>query len=92
MLSLEKRRWHRMNNVHGIPMPPDPYKKNATMGLLGKQYSADIFWGNDEVKNVIKEIAEARPHTFTLEAAADIFISGYIYGKRAERSRRKKTA
>lgn len=80
-----------MNDVHGIPLPPNPYEKNATMGLLGKQYGVDIFWGNDEVENAIKEIAEARPHTFTLEAAADIFILGYIYGKRAERSRRNKS-
>lgn len=79
-----------MNNVHGNPKPPNSYKKNATMGLIGKQCGIDIFWGNNEVRNAIKEIAEARPHAFTLEAAADIFILGYIHGKRADRARRKK--
>lgn len=79
-----------MRDVNGNPMPPNPYEKNATMGLLGKQCSVDIFWGDDEVHNAIKEIAEARPHTFTLDAASDIFVLGYIYGKRAERARRKK--
>lgn len=79
-----------MNDVYGRPMPPNRYKKNATMQLLGKQCAVDIFWNNEEVRKAVGEIAEAMPRTFTVDAAADIFMLGYIYGKRAERARRKK--
>lgn len=65
------------------------YRKNKTMFMLGKNCAANAFWGNEEVKKQINEIAEARPHHFILEAAADIFMLGYIYGKRAERARKK---
>lgn len=80
-----------MKNVFGkeIPQNRNPYRKNDTMRLLGHQYS--IIWDNDVVRHEIKEISEARPHTFTISAASDIFMLGYIYGKRAERARRKKT-
>lgn len=79
-----------MNNVYGKPMPPNVYKKNKTMQLLGKQCMVTAFWCNDKVRKGIDEIAEARPYSFTIGAAADIFALGYIYGKRAERSRRHK--
>ena len=78
-----------MNDVYGDPMPPNPYRKNETMRLLGRQYTAEIFWCDNKVRKDIAEIAEARPHSFTLNAAQDIFTLGYIYGKRAERARRK---
>lgn len=65
------------------------YKKNKTMQLLGKQRMVTAFWCNDKVRKGINEIAEARPYSFTIEAAADIFTLGYIYGKQAERSRRR---
>lgn len=64
------------------------YDKNPTMQLLGKQ-SSFLFWCNDEVRKEIQEIAEARPCSFTIEAACDIFMLGYIHGKRAERDRKK---
>lgn len=48
------------------------------------------FWCNDKVRKGIDEIAEARPYSFTIEAAADIFTLGYIYGKQAERAGRGK--
>lgn len=67
-----------------------PYRKNKTMFMLGKSCAVDAFWGNKEVKKEIQDIAEARPHKFTIEAAADIFMLGYIHGKRAERARRKR--
>ena len=79
-----------MNNVYGKPMPPNVYKKNKTMKLLGKQRMVDGFWCNDKVRKGIDEIAEARPYSFTINAADDIFTLGYIYGKRAERARRHK--
>lgn len=65
------------------------YEKNKTMQLLGKQRMVTAFWCNDKVRKGIDEIAEARPCSFTIEAAADIFTLGYIYGKQAERSRRR---
>lgn len=66
------------------------YEKNKTMQLLGKQRMVTTFWCNDKVRKGIDEIAEARPYSFTIEAAADIFTLGYIYGKQAERARRGK--
>lgn len=66
------------------------YRKNKTMFMLGKNCAVKVFWGNEEVKRQIMDIKEARPHCFTLEAAADIFMLGYIHGKRAERARRKR--
>ncbi len=65
------------------------YSKNSTMRMLGEQRSVAIFWKNDEVKKAADEIAEARPYSFTIEAASDIFVLGYIFGKRAERARKK---
>lgn len=71
-------------------MPPNPYEKNETMRLLGNQNILTVFWRNNEVRKQINQIAEARPGTFGLEVAADIFALGYIHGKRAERQRRKR--
>lgn len=66
------------------------YRKNKTMFVIGKHCADKVFWSNEEVRRQIKDIAEVRPHGFTLEAAADIFMLGYIHGKRAERTRRKR--
>lgn len=60
------------------------------MIMLGKNRVVEAFWGNEEVKRQMKDIKEARPHSFTFEAAADIFMLGYIHGKRAERARNRK--
>lgn len=65
------------------------YDENATMRLLGKQKMGEAYWANEDVRNAIKEISEGRPFSFTLDAAADIFTLGYIFGKRAERARRR---
>lgn len=78
-----------MKDVYGNEMPPSPYGKNDTMRLLGKQCIIP-FWMNEKVREQIYQIREARPYSFTIEAASDIFMLGYIYGKRAERARRKK--
>lgn len=80
-----------MKDIYGNEMPPNPYDKND-MRMLGYQYSAPIFWSNDAVMAEIEQIKEARPFSFTKIAASDIFMLGYIHGKRAERARRKKTA
>ena len=49
-----------MKNTYGHEMPPNPYHMNPTMRLLGHQYAADHFWGNEEVKKQIGEISQAR--------------------------------
>lgn len=67
-----------------------PYATNKTMQLLGHQHSAEPFWRNEQVREEVREISEGRPYSFTLDAAADIFMLGYIHGKRAERARRNK--
>lgn len=66
------------------------YKTNDTMRMLGKQHAIPPFWENEEVMQQIAELAQARPCQFTYDAASDIFMLGYIHGKRAERARRKK--
>ncbi|MEW4414401.1 hypothetical protein [Clostridium sp. AN503] len=71
-------------------MMTSPYEKNRTMQLIGHQHSAEAFWRNEQVREEVREIAEGRPYSFTLDAAADIFMLGYIHGKRAERAVRKK--
>ena len=65
------------------------YRKNKTMFVIGKHCAGNVFWNNQEVKQQVKDIAEARPHSSALEVAADIFMLGYIHGKRAELARRK---
>lgn len=67
-----------------------PYAANKTMQLLERQHSVKPFWRNEQVREEVREISEGRPYSFTLDAAADIFMLGYIHGKRAERARRNK--
>lgn len=78
-----------MNDVFGRPMSPNPYEKNKTMKLLGKQIMVSVFWQNEEVRKAIEEIAEARPYSFTINAASDIFALGYIE-ENAQRERKGK--
>ena len=78
-----------MKDVYGRELPPSLYQKNDTMRRLGEQRGSEIFWLNDEARKQVRQISEARPYSFTLAAASDIFVLGYIYGKRAERARRK---
>lgn len=79
-----------MKNVNEQEMPTNIYYENETMRLLGKQKIVYSFWYNEEVCEQVRQIADARKFSFTLEAAADLFTLGYIHGKRAERARRKK--
>lgn len=65
----------------------NPYRANATMELLGKQVPLKIL--TEEIKKQMCEITEARKCTTTFMTAIDMFMLGYIYGKRAERARRK---
>lgn len=70
------------------PYSSDGYNKNETMKLLGEQNGL-LFWYGENVEKQIKDIAEARPYSFTFSSAADIFLLGYIHGKRAERKRKR---
>ena len=67
---------------------PSPYTLNSTMQLLGKQCSCDIICNQE--REEICDILRARPFTTSMDTARDIFVLGYIHGKRAERKRRKK--
>lgn len=72
-----------MNDIIGS----NPYRKNETMKLLGKQTCEALFF--DEVRKQIHDIAEARNTRFDYNAAMDVFLLGYIYGKKEERARRR---
>lgn len=79
-----------MKDVYGREMPPNPYSKNDTMKMLGKNYYTTAL--NQQTSSKLDDILEARPFSCTKDTAIDIFMLGYIHGKRAERARRKKTA
>jgi hypothetical protein len=66
------------------------YEVNDTMQLLGHQRPAEII--TEEARKQMGEITAARKYTTTFVTAMDMFTLGYIYGKRAERARRKKGA
>lgn len=68
----------------------NPYSANKTMILLGNQCHAEII--TKKIRKEMGEITAARKYTTTFETAIDMFMLGYIYGKRAERARRKKNA
>lgn len=61
--------------------------KNKTIELIGQQEYSKIF--GDKEKEMLKDIVNARTFTVSEETAVDIFIAGYICGKRAERKRKK---
>ncbi|MGI6095013.1 MAG: hypothetical protein ACOYBL_06230 [Lachnospiraceae bacterium] len=64
------------------------YDENDTIWLIGQQ-NIDLLM-NETVRNQMDEIAAASPGTTTRETARNMFLLGFIYGKRAERARRKK--
>lgn len=67
------------------------YNVNETMRMLGKQDNfCELFKGNGEIRKKLKDIQEARANQFVMDAAFDIFMLGYIYGKREERKRRNR--
>ena len=65
------------------------YEKNDTMKLLGKQHIDRKF--GDEMLLKMNDIMKARPYSATFVTALDILMLGYIYGKRAERVKKKKS-
>lgn len=67
------------------------YEENETMRLIGKQNYADVL-PLEEVKH-IWDIVDASLHSDRPDMTFmyfDIYVYGYIMGKRAERKRRKK--
>lgn len=78
-----------MKNVFCENISPSPYQKNATMKMLGKNYYT---WLSEEVSLQLDEILEARKFSSSRDMAFDVFMLGYIHGKRAERAKRKKHA
>ena len=48
-----------MKDVNGNEMPPNPYRKNDTMRLLGYQRAVSLFWCSDAVRREIEQISEA---------------------------------
>lgn len=68
----------------------NPYEKNETMRILGKQCAIETIWSNDKLKKQIDDIQEAKSIHIPPEIISDFFMLGYIHGKRIERARRKK--
>ncbi len=66
------------------------YDANDTMKLIGHQCIIGKI--TDKAKKQMNEIVEARKYETTFGAAIDMFALGYIYGKRAERARKKGSA
>lgn len=66
----------------------NPYDANDTMRMIGKN---PVIWfmDNDVTFEILNDVMEARPYTATFETAQDLVMLGYIYGKRAERKRKK---
>lgn len=63
------------------------YDKNATMKLLGYQYFNKIL-SNDSY-HAMQDLIKARPGESNKDMAYDCFTLGYIYGKRAERRKKR---
>lgn len=66
------------------------YNENDTMKLLGYQYIMEIMC-NEKVREDMGNIAKARPGESSRDMAYDCFMLGYIYGKRAERRKKRAT-
>lgn len=63
------------------------YDKNETMRMLGNNTYMGAL--NKQTFSELDNILEARPYTCTRDTAMDIFMLGFIHGKRADRVRRK---
>lgn len=74
------------------------YERNSTMQMIGRQSSLDII-ENHDVFTQIMDILQAHDEQARddgricdyIEPAVDFFLLGMIYGKRAERKKRRKT-
>lgn len=65
----------------------DIYDANDTMRMIGYQQVPEIFTSG--ARRQINEVLDVRKSEITFDAAIEMFIIGFIHGKRAERIRRK---
>ena len=63
------------------------YQSSETMRMIGNQYFSKIIM--EEQINAIKDIIKAYPNGLTTDTAIDVFLLGFIYGKREERKKNK---
>lgn len=63
------------------------YDANDTMRMIGYQQVQEIFTSG--ARRQINEVLDVRKSEITFDAAIEMFIIGFIHGKRAERIRRK---
>ena len=68
------------------------YNENETMKLIGHQCTYGLIIGDGIAKNDFENVIEAhkkQPKCTLFDIGIDMFMLGYIYGKRAERKGRK---
>lgn len=68
------------------------YEMNETMKLLGRQSYLEILKKDSAERNAYNDMMNAIREcgrTYYGDVALDAFALGYIYGKRAERARRR---
>ncbi len=68
-------------------MSENPYIVNETMELLGHQCYLAVL--TEDVRKQMNDVVEARNHFSISVADIDMFMLGYIHGKRDERARKK---
>lgn len=69
------------------------YEMNDTMKLLGRQSYLEILKENSVERNAYNDMMNAARKsgsTYYADVALDAFVLGYIYGKRAERAKKKR--
>ncbi len=69
-----------------------PFNHSQTMKIIGKQHTGEII-KEKEAKEIDDVLETARCRNLIkseFEVIVRVFILGYIYGKRAERAKRKK--
>ena len=69
------------------------YEMNETMKMLGYQCPTELLWGDGIAAKDFNNVLDAHSRKGTsslLEVGINIFMLGYIYGKRAERSKKKR--
>ncbi len=68
------------------------YEMNETMKLLGNQYYLEVLKDGSPEREAYNDMMNAHRengHVHCGDVAMDAFVLGYIYGKRAERARRR---
>ena len=69
------------------------YDANETMKMIGYQCPVSLLCGGGVAARDFKNILDAHEKKDTysfLKVGIDVFMLGYIYGKRAERSKQKR--